>query len=174
MSRTEFIPFVTKIRKRNEFRSTRSCMPKQTVSSVLGPRAHPQVCHRSGQNDTATCCRADGWHRLERALRDAGFRQAGREPLIAELGFDLFHPQGVPIVAGRQLHDKMPVIRQQHVGGECKRMPPPNRSDGPSTKRPPGVCCENSTTRVGDDGKEERPTRNKPSPIIGHSTGSRE
>ncbi len=55
--------------------------------------------------------------------RDRGFRQTSREPLIAKLGFDLFHSQRVAFVTARQLHYQMPMIWQQYVRNKRKRMP---------------------------------------------------
>ena len=102
-------------------------------------------------------------------LRDRGFRQTSREPLIAELGFDLFHSQRVALVTAWQLHHQMPMIREQYVCYERRWMTLTNGLDGLSQKRPASVCGKNRTPRVGDDGKKECPTRHKPSSIIRHS-----
>ena len=101
-------------------------------------------------------------------LRDRGFGQTSREPLIAELGFDLFHAQRVAFVIARQLHHQMPVIGEQYVRHERKRMALANGLNCPAQKRPPGICGKNRTPRVSDHGKEKRPTRHKPTSIIRH------
>jgi energy-coupling factor transporter ATP-binding protein EcfA2 len=101
-------------------------------------------------------------------LGDLRFGEAGVEPQLTELSFDLLHPQRVAIVPGRQLHHQMPVIRQQDSRHQRKRMPLPHRLDGLPQKGPPVIDRQDGSASIRNDGEEERPTRNKPPPKVRH------
>ena len=101
-------------------------------------------------------------------LRHLRFRQACLGLLTCELRFDLLQAERIPIITGRQLHDEMPMIGQQHVRHNRKRMLFLNGSDRVAKEGATMIGGQNRSSSVRNDGEVKRPTGHKVSPIVRH------